>query len=138
MGPNLGWVVLCQSCVFFKDLSEYISLYDPILSGPSIAPTSQVHVSATLVLPIVGNWKLWAQSSIKWHNVHTKAQRNPSVVLELNHADRQTWSALYAFISRMSCKECTKSFKNQGTKKKNIFHELCASITFFSYQAMQI
>jgi hypothetical protein len=32
---------------------QHTSLYDPILSGASVAPTSQVRSAAMLVLPIV-------------------------------------------------------------------------------------
>jgi hypothetical protein len=33
--------------------------------------------SVALVLPIVGNWKVWVSRSLQWHNVHTKLHENP-------------------------------------------------------------
>jgi hypothetical protein len=46
--------LLYQSCVFFK-VYYHSSVYAPILSGTSVCPIKQVHLSAMLVLLIVGN-----------------------------------------------------------------------------------
>jgi hypothetical protein len=39
----------------FFNIYYHTSPYGPIVSGGSVAPTLQVHASAILVLPIVGN-----------------------------------------------------------------------------------
>jgi hypothetical protein len=62
-------------------------------------------LSALLVLLIAENWE------VKFTVVPNGIMSIPfiqicPVVLELNHADRQTWPALNAFISCTSCKEC--------------------------------
>jgi hypothetical protein len=41
--------------VHFLELYHHTSLYDPVASGASVDPTSQVRSSAMLVLPIEGN-----------------------------------------------------------------------------------
>jgi hypothetical protein len=47
---------LSKSCIFFEDLLSYsLSFQDPILSGDSVASTSQVRASAMLLLSIVIN-----------------------------------------------------------------------------------
>jgi hypothetical protein len=38
----------------------------------SVAPTSQLHGSATLLLPTFGNYKLVILIGLQWHNVHIK------------------------------------------------------------------
>jgi hypothetical protein len=41
--------------VYFSKICCRTQIKDPVLSGTSVSPTSQVHTSAVLVLPIVGN-----------------------------------------------------------------------------------
>jgi hypothetical protein len=48
---------LCQSCAIFENLLPYI-IYDPILIGASVVPTSEVRSPSVLVLPVVRNQKV--------------------------------------------------------------------------------
>jgi hypothetical protein len=93
----------------FPKVYNHISLYGTIASGTIFDPTSQVCPSTMLVLPIVGNWK------VRFGGVQNGTTSMPNLiqirpaVLELNHVNRQTWPALYAFISYISCKEHIKA-----------------------------
>jgi hypothetical protein len=48
----------------------HTSFHDPILSGASVSPTSQINMAAMMLLSIVG----WG--GIQWHKVHTKFHEN--------------------------------------------------------------
>jgi hypothetical protein len=64
--------------LYFSKIYNHTSLYDPIASGASDDPTSQVCSSAMLVLPIVVHLKVRFYGSPQWHNVHTKFHLNSS------------------------------------------------------------
>jgi hypothetical protein len=45
----------CTEVVYFSKIYNHTSLYDPIVSGANVDPTSQVRSSAMLVLLLVVN-----------------------------------------------------------------------------------
>jgi hypothetical protein len=57
----------------------YINIHSPVLIGPSVAPSSQVRVSAILLLLIVGSQKQLGLGSLQLHNVHTECNENVSL-----------------------------------------------------------
>jgi hypothetical protein len=82
--------------VYFSKICYHTLLQSPILSSPSIPPTTQVHASIMLVLPIVGNYKAWILDSLQWHNIPTKFHKNLS---SSSRVEKQTgMSALQAFM----------------------------------------
>jgi hypothetical protein len=64
-------ITVLKLCIFQRYMT--ISLYDPVLSGANVAPTSQVRSSAMLVLLI----KKY-EGSLQWNNVHTKFRQSSS------------------------------------------------------------
>jgi hypothetical protein len=72
-------------CLYFLKIYIHTSLYGPIASGASVDPTSQVCLSATLVLPIVEKYVVpnGILTIPDFIHIHPAA-------LWLNHADRQT------------------------------------------------
>jgi hypothetical protein len=90
------------NCIFSKYQSQFQC---PILSGASVSPTSQVRVSATSVLLIIGIKKVWVWGSFQWHNTYTKFLQHPSIGSQ----------AVACGQTRTSCKErtperfCTRS-----------------------------
>jgi hypothetical protein len=88
----------------FSEIYNHKSLYGPIVSGGTVNTTSQFRSSAMLVLRL---WEIEKYDMRIDFNGTTSIphfiQIHPAVV-ELNHADSETWSVLYAFISCTSCK----------------------------------
>jgi hypothetical protein len=64
-------------CIFENILPS--SLYDTIVSGASVDPTSEVRSSVILVLLIVGNHKVRFCGILQWFKVHTIFRPNPSM-----------------------------------------------------------
>jgi hypothetical protein len=50
----------------------HTSFQEPKFIDVSVAPTSQVRASVRLVIPVVGNFKLWCLGGVQWRDVYIK------------------------------------------------------------------
>jgi hypothetical protein len=75
--------------LYFPNIYNHTSLYDPTATCASVNPTSQVCSPIMLVLLMVGNWEVWFYSGASWHYLHTKFNPNPTSSSWVESTDRQ-------------------------------------------------
>jgi hypothetical protein len=96
---------LCQSYVFFEDLSYHKLQY--ITVWPHAKRRSHLTRFSFRNTGMIGCRKLKVRERhLQWHNTHAKFNQNPSSDSRVESRG-QTWLALYAFNSWTSCKQHT-------------------------------
>jgi hypothetical protein len=81
----------CTKVVYFSKIYYHTSLYDPIISGSSVTPTSQFRVSTMLVLLIIGNKKYNFRVASNGLTSTPNFIKIHPTVLELIHSGREMY-----------------------------------------------